>query len=136
VILNVTNVIFIISVVLSKLEFLKPMRHWIGLTLLAVCWTLVGVHSSFAQQDDSDANRKVVTRVMPEYPAMAKTMGLRGSVRVEVLVAPNGTVKSLQIKGGHPVLAQAAADAVRKWKWVQAAHETKEPVVVKFDPEN
>jgi membrane protein involved in colicin uptake len=51
-------------------------------------------------------------------------------------VAPNGTVKSLQIKGGHPVLAQAAADAVRKWKWVQATHETKEPVVVKFDPEN
>jgi membrane protein involved in colicin uptake len=51
-------------------------------------------------------------------------------------VAPNGTVKSLQVKGGHPVLAQAAADAVRKWRWVQAAHETKEPVVVKFDPDN
>jgi len=94
------------------------------------------VHSSFAQQDDTEVNRKVLNRVMPEYPPMAKTMGLRGSVRVEVLVAPNGTVKSLQIKGGHPVLAQAAADAVRKWKWVQAAHETKEPVVVKFDPEN
>jgi TonB family protein len=112
------------------------MRHWIGLTLLAVCWTLVGVHSSLAQQDDSDVNRKVVNRVMPLYPEMAKTMGLRGSVRVEVLVAPNGTVKSLQVKGGHPVLAQAAADAVRKWRWVQAAHETKEPVVVKFDPGN
>jgi TonB family protein len=112
------------------------MRHWIGLTLLAVCWTLVGVHSSLAQQDDAEVSRKVVNRVMPAYPEMAKTMHLMGSVRVEVLVAPNGTVKSLQVKGGHPVLAQAAADAVRKWRWVQAAHETKEPVTVKFDPEN
>jgi TonB family protein len=112
------------------------MRHWIALTLLAVCWTLVGVPSSFAQQDDPEVNRKLVTKVMPEYPPMAKTMGLRGIVRVEVLVAPNGTVKSLQIKGGHPMLAQAAADAVRRWKWVQAAHESKEPVIVKFDPEN
>jgi TonB family protein len=112
------------------------MRHWIGLALLAVSWTLVGVCSSFAQQDASENNRKVVSRVMPLYPWMARTMGLRGSVKVEVLVAPNGTVKSLQVKGGHPVLAQAAVEAVRKWKWVQAAHDSKEPVVVKFDPDN
>jgi TonB family protein len=61
-------------------------------------------------------------------------MGIRGSVRVEALVAPNGTVKSLEVKGGHPMLARAAADAVRKWRWVPAARETREPVIVRFDP--
>jgi TonB family protein len=61
-------------------------------------------------------------------------MGLRGNVKVEVVVSPNGTVKSLEVKGGHPMLAQAAADAVRKWRWVPAKSETKEPVIVRFDP--
>jgi len=112
-----------------------PMRRWIPITVLAVCWTLVaGVGFSFAQEDQGD--RKVVSRVVPEYPEMARTLKLSGSVKVEVLVLPNGTVKSLQVKGGHPVLAQAAAEAVRKWKWVPAKSETKEPVTVKFEPEN
>jgi TonB family protein len=113
------------------------MRRWIPITVLAVCWTLVvGTGSSFAQQDQANTDRKVLNRVLPEYPAVARTLKLSGSVRVEVVVAPNGTVKSLQVKGGHPVLVQAAADAVRMWKWVPAKNETKEPVVVRFEPAN
>jgi hypothetical protein len=41
----------------------------------------------------------------------------------------------MQIKGGHPVLAQAAVNSVRRWKWEPAAHETHETVEVKFTPE-
>jgi TonB family protein len=62
-------------------------------------------------------------------------MHLQGQVKVEAVVAPNGTVKSVEVKGGHPMLAEAATTAVRKWKWAPAAHETHEPVVVKFDPD-
>ena len=112
-----------------------PMRRWIPITVLAVCVTLVvGVVPSLAQQDQGD--RKVVSKVMAEYPEMARALRLSGTVKVEVLVSPNGTVKSLQVKGGHPGLAQAAAEAVRKWKWVPAKSETKEPVTVEFKPEN
>jgi TonB family protein len=63
-------------------------------------------------------------------------MGLAGTVRVEIVVGSDGAVKAVEVKGGHPVLAQAAVNAVRKWKWEPAAHESHEPVEVKFDPED
>lgn len=73
--------------------------------------------------------------MLPIYPAMARTINLRGSVRVEAVVATNGSVKLVEIKGGHPLLAQAAENAIRKWKWEPASHETHEPIEVKFDPQ-
>ena len=112
------------------------MKRYLPITVLAVCSTLaIAAGSSFAQQDQASVDRKVVERVMPQYPAMGRTLRLSGSVRVDVLVMPNGTVKSLQVKGGHPLLAAAAADAVRRWKWVPAKIETKEPIIVTFDPD-
>jgi TonB family protein len=112
------------------------MWRWTAITIVAVCAALASSPAaSFAQQQEqTESSRKVANRVMPVYPKMARVMGLKGTVRVEALVEPNGSVKSLEIKGGHPVLAEAAADAVRRWKWVPAAHETHEPVIVRFDP--
>ena len=89
--------------------------------------------SALAQQEDAPA-RKVVNRVVPNYPEMARVMNLKGSVKVDALVAANGTVKTVVVKGGNPVLVQAAENAIRKWKWQPAAHETVEPVEFKFDP--
>jgi TonB family protein len=60
-------------------------------------------------------------------------MNLHGVVKLEVRVAANGTVKSIQIKGGHPMLAQSAETAVGHWRFEPAAHETTETVQVKFD---
>ncbi len=62
-------------------------------------------------------------------------MALQGTVKIEAVVSPDGTVKETQIKGGHPVLAQAAVNSVRHWKWEPAAHESHETVEVKFAPE-
>jgi outer membrane biosynthesis protein TonB len=62
-------------------------------------------------------------------------MGIAGLVKIEAVVAPNGTVKSANILGGHPVLAQAGVDAVRKCKWEAGSRETKEVVVLNFHPD-
>jgi TonB family protein len=62
-------------------------------------------------------------------------MALEGVVKLEVLVTPDGTVKSVDIKGGHPVLAQAAVSSVRRWRWEQAARESRELVEVRYSPE-
>jgi len=62
-------------------------------------------------------------------------MNIRGVVKLEVLIAPNGTVKSVSVRGGHPMLAQSAVTAVGHWKFEPAAHETKELIEIKFDPE-
>ena len=85
-------------------------------------------------QPQSESNRKIVNRVTPQYPEMARTLNLKGSVRAEALVEPNGMVKTVEVKGGHPVLVRAAQDAIYKWKWAPSTHETREPIEVKFQP--
>ena len=102
------------------------------LALLCVCTG--GSIVVWAQQEQSE-HRKVVARVTPEYPRVARAMNITGTVRVEAVVAGSGSVKSADVKGGHPVLAEAAVRAVKKWKWEPADHETHEMVELKFDPQ-
>ena len=83
-------------------------------------------------QEHVETARKVVTRVPPQYPSLARSMNIQGSVKADVLVAPGGTVKTVEIKGGHPLLVQAAQNALREWKWEPASHETHETVELKF----
>jgi TonB family protein len=104
-------------------------------TALFLALLSVLVPAAIGQQEQSEGSRKVVNRVMPQYPTMARTLNLRGSVKAEALVEPNGQVKSVEVKGGHPVLVRAAQDAIYKWKWAPASHETREPIEVKFDPQ-
>jgi TonB family protein len=59
-------------------------------------------------------------------------MNLKGSVQVQAVVARDGTVKKVKLIGGHPVLAEAALQAVMKWKYEPAAEETTELVKVSF----
>jgi TonB family protein len=97
---------------------------------------LVNLHPdvSLAQDEPSANARKLIVRVAPIYPAVARTMRLRGTVKLEVLVQPNGSVKSAEVKGGNPVLAQSAQNAVRSWKWETADHQTTEQVECNFSP--
>src|SRR5437588_11989438 len=82
---------------------------------------LVSISPSQAQQDQSDARaRKMLTKVVPIYPSLAQRMCIAGSVKIEVLVAPNGSAKSTQTRGGHPVLAQAGGAAIRRCTWEPA----------------
>jgi TonB family protein len=61
-------------------------------------------------------------------------MKLSGTVKLEVLVQPNGSVKAAQVKGGNPLLAQSAQNAVRSWKWEKADRQTTEQVECYFSP--
>jgi protein TonB len=106
-------------------------------TLLAVfvlSLLLVSAPSQLWAQQSSEGIRKIVTKTDPQYPSVARRMNIQGSVRIEILVAPNGTVKSLEVKGGHPLLADSAQNAVRQWKWEPASRETHESVEIKFIP--
>jgi TonB family protein len=107
-------------------------RPAIALSALLVAVSLFTIHP-FAQEI-TDANRKIVVKVVPQYPNLARAMRIQGNVRADVLVAPDGKVKSVEVKGGHPLLAQSAQDALRQWKWEPASHETHESVELKFTP--
>jgi hypothetical protein len=51
-----------------------------------------------------------------------------------VLVQSSGEVKTIQVKGGNPLLVQSAQAAVRAWKWEKAEHESTETVEFHFTP--
>lgn len=96
---------------------------------------LLGYAPTLLAQEPSEGARKIVSRVMPRYPEMARTMNIRGNVKAEALVRPNGVVKFVDVKGGHPLLVRAAQEAIYRWKWEPSSHETREPIEVKFDPQ-
>jgi periplasmic protein TonB len=56
-------------------------------------------------------------RVDPAYPQIARAMRLSGEVRLRAIIATDGSVQHLEILSGSPILARAAADAVRQWRY-------------------
>ena len=61
--------------------------------------------------------RSLLSRVTPQYPAEARAKGIRGTVRMKVLIAIDGTVAEVHVLSGEPLLAQAATTAVRQWRY-------------------
>jgi TonB family protein len=78
--------------------------------------------------------RKIKSQVSPAYPELAKRMGIAGVVKIQVKVDKGGTVKDTKLIGGHPVLANAAMDAVKRWKYEAAPDETIGMVEIRFAP--
>jgi TonB family protein len=112
----------------------------LGSVFLVVLLGLTTIPKAFsaeaqsAQSAESSSPRKIINKVIPSYPSTARNMGLTGTVKLEVLVLANGTVKSIQVKGGNPLLAQAAQNAVRECKWAKAERESIEMLEFRFTP--
>lgn len=104
------------------------------LLALATIPRALSADAQSAQTGDGSSGRKIVNKVVPVYPSTARSMNLSGTVKLEALVLANGTVKSIQVKGGNPLLAQAAQNAVREWKWAKAERESSEMLEFRFSP--
>jgi len=110
------------------------MRHISNLVYLLMA-VLVFCHPvSFGQQTEPDGSRKVVSRVMPVYPELARRTNVTGTVKLDALIALDGKVKATEVIGGNPILVQAALEAVRKWRFEAASQQTKERIELKFNP--
>lgn len=79
-----------------------------------------------------EGQRKVKTQVAPVYPELAKRMNVGGKVKLEVVIAQDGHVKSTKAVGGHPLLVNASEDAVKKWKFQPASEETTQVMEFEF----
>lgn len=107
-----------------------------GIVLAAVIVSLMTILASAQSASVStNSERKVSTRVSPAYPELAKKMHIHGTVKIEAIVRPNGSVKSTRVLGGNPVLVDAAQEAVSRWKFEAAQGETTEVVQVLFETE-
>ena len=82
-----------------------------------------------------ELTRKAKTKVAPAYPDLAKRMNITGTVRVLVVVSPNGSLKDTKVVGGNPLLVNAAMDALKIWKFEPADSESSGTVEFKFQPQ-
>jgi len=106
---------------------------WNRVALLAGAVVLLWGSAGLAQSGSTDeSKRKVKTKVTPTYPDLAKRMNVTGKVKIEVVISPEGRVKSTRVIGGHPLLVQACQDAVKDWKFVPATEETTQITECEF----
>jgi TonB family protein len=92
---------------------------------------------AFSQESNQEATkRKATAKVPPKFPPLARQLKLSGKVRVEVIVSPDGRVKGTRIIGGNPLLADAAVDAIRMWRYEVGPKETDEVVEIDFKDPN
>jgi TonB family protein len=101
----------------------------VGLLLIGG-WIATSAPSAWGQEID----RKPKSKVAPVYPELAKRMNISGVVKILITVAANGTIKDVKLVGGHPLLASAAMDAVKKWRFEAGPQEATGIVEFRFDP--
>jgi TonB family protein len=87
-----------------------------------------------AQDASPDAvKRKVKTRVVPDFPPLARQLNVTGKVKIEVTISADGRVTSTKVVGGSPVLVGSALDAVKRWRFEAAPKETSEIIEFSFN---
>lgn len=104
----------------------RPVRSFLlkGTTLLFL--------AAFALPGRAADERAVKSKVAPVYPEIAKRMRVTGVVKIEATVDADGKVTDVKTMTGNRVLAGAAEDAVRKWKFVTGPKESVVDVDVNF----
>jgi TonB family protein len=102
--------------------------------VVSLAATVGAVHVGAQQAQNDELVRRAKSKVQPSYPDLARKMNIAGTVKVEVVVAPNGSVKGARVVGGHPVLATAALDAAKKWRFEPASVESSGVIDFKFEP--
>jgi periplasmic protein TonB len=59
----------------------------------------------------------LIRKVQPTYPQLAKQARIQGSVVLQAEISKDGTIQNLQLISGHPMLAPAAIEAVKQWRY-------------------
>ena len=60
---------------------------------------------------------RLINKVEPVYPQLARTARVQGQVVLTAMISKDGTIQDLRVLSGHPLLVQAALDAVRQWRY-------------------
>src|SRR5450631_175294 len=59
----------------------------------------------------------LIRKVQPNYPQLAKQARIQGAVVLQAEISKDGTIQNLQLISGHPMLAPAAIEAVKQWRY-------------------
>jgi TonB family protein len=102
--------------------------------LILVAAFCAGISLQANAQESTARERKLISRVEPEYPKTLERLYIGGVVRLEVVVAPGGSVLSATLIGGNPILGQSAIAAVKQWKYASDTSKTTVVERLEFDP--
>jgi len=91
-----------------------------------------GVKVLAVAPESSRGERILLKRVEPEYPKELQHRGIEGTVRLSLTVSARGSVQSVQVIGGNPILAEAAEKAVREWVYSPSATTSTIEVSIPF----
>jgi TonB family protein len=83
-------------------------------TLLTAPATLPSLKTT---NTESFAGGVLVHKVLPVYPAQARQARIQGNVVLEAVISERGQIEDLKVVSGPPILAPAAVDAVRQWRY-------------------
>ena len=84
----------------------RSMRHFFVAAFVILLLGVTFFSPAFSlAQDEPEGKRAIVDRVVPVYPDLARRAQIQGTLRVGVVVAPNGKAKFTQVIGGNPWLA-------------------------------
>jgi TonB family protein len=78
------------------------------------------------------AERKLITRVEPDYPETLKRLNIGGTVRLQVSISAKGKVEEVELLGGNPILGESATAAVKKWVYAAGRSRTIAEVSISF----
>jgi TonB family protein len=104
----------------------------LSVTMALLLGIIFSLAPSVLAQSSEKPGRKVISVVKPGYPQTLKDLHIEGLVRLKATVLPNGSVGTIQVIGGNPILVENAIKAVKNWKYAPAPSQTEEPVVLNF----
>jgi TonB family protein len=94
-----------------------------------------GVKTLVIVRAENGSERKLITRVKPDYPETLRRLSIGGTVRLQVTIAAKGNVENVQLLGGNPILGESAMAAVMQWVYAAGHSRTIAEVSVPFDAE-
>lgn len=104
----------------------------LGLALLMGGAAILAPKAPAQDASTESVKRKVRTKVLPEYPALARQMNVMGKVKIEATVSADGRVVETRVVGGSPLLVNAATDALKKWRFEPGTKDSTELVEFEF----
>jgi len=110
----------------------RLLKSAVAILIATLLWNTLAMSPAISQTSQAQANtRKLKVSVPPEYPELARKMNIQGVARVLLTVASDGRVVGVKELGGNTVLVASLVQAVHKWKYESADHESE--IEVRFE---
>ncbi len=103
-----------------------------SLALFCLLLAFLAIATGVPSQEQS--GRKLISQVQAKYPEYLRDHEIGGSVRLIVVVTPNGNVKKVTPIGGNPILVDAAMEAIKQWKYAPSENTDTFEVKLEFAP--